>query len=383
MPGESVWRVLGATLETDNDLVTGPSAKKLSTGSADVAETFAQIMERVGPFVLSLALDPPVPIQIYPIDFPPGSPPAPAPSSYPLKIFWGFPPGPIRELDPAQYPPGTLFVWSQAAEIAHGGGLANELLDVVPWTNVIPLPLHTTGVPMQWMQTNIHAQLGTNEQLIHSLRWAPDAGGAVPAQSDAAVLAFGQAVRDAWESFVGTGVQHGQQAQSTIYDEVRVAPYEQTVPNVSGQSSAGHMQQLRPTAVVPIASTPGTGGAGGTQPLPFEVALCVTLRTAAAQTGGQSHGRRNRGRVYLGGYAVSLMGSDGLFSGNANQIGIQFAGFANAVNAATEYHLAVHSMADLVARPVTRVQVGSVPDVIRKRRNAQDELYPVGTAVTT
>lgn len=57
-----------------------------------------------------------------------------------------------------------------------------------------------------------------------------------------------------------------------------------------------------------ISSTnPGAGGSGAGVPLPSEMAVCVTLRTALA-------GRANRGRTYLPGFTVADVGAGEIIS---------------------------------------------------------------------
>lgn len=347
------------------------------SGSAKLA----YILSRLSTFIVGLALDPPTPILLYPREDDLLGGGVPDPNGYPQKIYWGYP-----DEDPAtttnpDYPSGTLFVWSQAAEIAHGGGWVNELLSVVPGTGLLPLPLHTAGVPMQWIQTNIHAKLGTDEQLIHALRWSPDGGVPIADTGEAALTTFSNTVRDAWKTNYLTTAVLLLLSIETTYDEIRTGAYEQTVPNVSGESSAGHMHQLGSTVLSTI--TAPNVGTGTGAPLPYEVAMCVTLRTAFPQSGGVSHGRRNRGRTYLGGLHTSCLASQGRFSGTAcTTLRNAYGAFISAVNGSTDYHLAVHSMADVQSRTVNKIEIGTVPDVIRKRRNAQKELYPAGTAIT-
>jgi len=343
--------------------VTLPAAGKL-----------ARLLERLGTYVVSLSLDPPTPILIYPRTDDPFAGEQEDPLAYPRAIYWGYPPS-----DRSAYVPGTQFVWSEAAEISHGPGLLNSALSVLPWTNLLGFPVYRLGVGMQWLQTNIHAKLGAKEELVHALKWAPDTGSEVPAQSDAAVLDFATTVSGLWHTFLQAfSIPALGLATTTTYDFVLCAPYEQTVPNVAGQSTKGHTHQLRPTQLAPIGAVATTGAA-----LPYEVAMVVTLRTLSQQTGGPSHGRRNRGRTYLGGFNVAVMATDGLFNTQAtNAVEGSFAAFVTAVNAATGYRLAIHSFADLVARPVTKVQVGQVPDSMRSRRRSQLESYPSGAPVT-
>lgn len=112
-------------------------------------------------------------------------------------------------------------------------------------------------------------------------------------------------------------------------------------------------------------------GPGGGPIFPAQVALAVSLRTAAPR------GRGHAGRFYLPGPA-SAMGSDGRHS----------AGIPTAINAAVRtLVLAINAAADVgtvavitslgsgTSRVVTDIRTGQRADVIRRRASSQAEDY--------
>lgn len=108
-------------------------------------------------------------------------------------------------------------------------------------------------------------------------------------------------------------------------------------------------------------------GTGSTTTMPYEVAICVSLRTATA-------GPRGRGRMFLPCPWVSIAAGGGVF--NTSQIGTIVTGLASAFDliASSSSRPVVLSQSllgpGLVARPIIRFDVGNVPDVQRRRRRS-------------
>jgi len=118
-----------------------------------------------------------------------------------------------------------------------------------------------------------------------------------------------------------------------------------------------------------VLSRPGTGS--GT-PLPAEVSVCISLRTAS--TGGSG-----RGRCYLPAPATGALSSTGgLEAGHADdfceafQLGIMA---LNDVTSFTTSTVGVYSRKNNAVAAVTAVRVGSVFDAQRRRRNGYGEVY--------
>lgn len=255
---------------------------------------------------------------------------------------------------------------------------ASLVLDVIE-----ALPVYVE-VPsrMRWIRTQVVANLGPLEQMVHTINWMddgpPTAGiGRTNATvaDDAALQAFVNTVRTEWDAFLAQpfGVGGGSEAISnylapgTRYDSVRGALCEQTSANVSGGDNKGKFHQItEETKVAAIAphTTQGT-------PLPYQIAMALTLRTAAAQAGGSDHGRSNRGRTFLGGFSTRILGSDGLFLPLVKAgIGDAYGDFLDRVHAATDKHAVVLSLTRLRGVPITMVQAGAVPDTQRRRRKS-------------
>lgn len=227
---------------------------------------------------------------------------------------------------------------------------------------------------MKWLTTQIHASLGGVEELVHVINWRHDGAGngADPAVgSDTASLqAFGDRVRDEWTAaFLGGGTGGGTArgqgvfGRDLLYDLVKTSL-------VSLDNAGGSTAQQGATAVSPITST-----VTNENPLPYEVAACATLRTVGRQTGGHSHGRENRGRLYFGGLSTICLASTGGTFGTdkVNLLAANLGAFYDAVHTATDHHAAVISQAHLLSHPITMIQMGLVPDSQRRRRKSQDE----------
>lgn len=223
------------------------------------------------------------------------------------------------------------------------------------------------------IRTTIHAKFGASEEMAHVLHWrsspTPDVD-----QDMAAIKTFADQVRDHWVAFLnasgpaGSGSTIKSHISSDVkYDEVRAAFLEIT-PGV-------RPRYLVPTQYSTFAGT--TGNCTGGPPLPYEVALCLSLNT-------HLRGARYRGRTYLGGLTVSELGSNGLFlSTNTLAFGLGYwQQMVQAMTTDTGNDLHVLSAKYGESWPVSGVRVGVVPDSQRRRRRKQLEAYALagGTA---
>lgn len=223
------------------------------------------------------------------------------------------------------------------------------------------------------IRTTIHAKLGAAEEIAHVLHWrsspTPDVD-----QDMAAVKTFADQVRDHWVAFlnasgpVGSGTQLRAHIASDVqYNEVRAAFLEIT-PGV------------RPRYLIPTqysTFTGATGNCSGVNPLPYEVAMCLSLNT-------HLRGARYRGRTYLGGLVQAELSSNGLF-GSPNTLAFGKAFYDQMVTAMTtdtgnDLHVLSAKFGE--SWPVSGVRVGVVPDSQRRRRKKQLEAYALagGTA---
>jgi hypothetical protein len=118
-------------------------------------------------------------------------------------------------------------------------------------------------------------------------------------------------------------------------------------------------------------SVSGTGYVGTSSQafLPFEVAVCVSLRTALA-------GRRHRGRFYLpppivGDVPAAENGKFqlGLQQNIADRVQVAFNNFRVPAN----YVPVVFSKAGGSTTPINGIDVGNIPDAQRRRRNKMVE----------
>lgn len=126
----------------------------------------------------------------------------------------------------------------------------------------------------------------------------------------------------------------------------------------------GHVHQTVERVVTAI---PGTSGQ---YPLPSETAVCLSLVTASA-------GRSGRGRCYLPGPARDQINEDGrVLAAFQSDVADAAQAMGNDINDATHF-LAVASQTTAGIQPVTRVRVGDVFDVQRRRRDALIEDYEV------
>lgn len=235
----------------------------------------------------------------------------------------------------------------------------------------VPL-VYEQGAHMDWIRAAIHANLGTNEQLIHSLNLTPSGSSPAALPTDEAGLkAVGAEVITAWrEAFahdfgtVGfTSAAYNLSAKDLAYDSVRVSVLRQTEARAK-DGTGGKVTTVVPTASVPFA--PALLGGRGGELLPLEVACCVSLTT-------RQLGPSSRGRIYFGGLTPSSMSVDGKFGAGVQDLGRFFGRFCESMRRDTLWQVAIISNRTLSSHEVTGTKVGTVPDSQRSRRQAQAE----------
>lgn len=137
------------------------------------------------------------------------------------------------------------------------------------------------------------------------------------------------------------------------YDAVRVYAY----PNGGTKSTW--------VAEASLGAVPG----GGTQVMPLQLCLVLTLRTPQV-------GRSNRGRMYLPGDGLQLSGQNNqIVSTLATGAAQDMVAIFNAVNAMTigggNPVVSVVSFTETRSSPVTTITVDNKPDIQRRRANRQ------------
>lgn len=304
--------------------------------------------------------------------------------------------------DPRFGPPGTHWIFSftslvdrktvigtsKATELGIERVLRKLAVDLPPtgsmgWTTPLPnAPVaDPVGAPMRWIHATVNAKLGDNETLTHTLNFrtapAPDVD-----QDQAAIQTFADQLRDHWAAFINSATAPEVPVKTLlgthlVYQDVTAAYLEQTAPAVIGTETVkGRPRKTftypRPAYLVPTQYStfaPGVAGTSTDQPLPFEVACCVSLNTGL-------RGPRNRGRLYLGGLTSLIMGGNGNFGGAAvGTINRAFATFVHNMNTDTGARLHVVSRAYATSVGVNGVQVGIVPDSQRRRRRSRLENF--------
>lgn len=127
----------------------------------------------------------------------------------------------------------------------------------------------------------------------------------------------------------------------------------------------GHVVQGYDRAVTP---SPGTGTS--TVPLPNEVAIVCSLRTALA-------GRSFRGRMYLPNPKASIITTAGRFStGACTAVVDAIAAYMQPISVSSQsLEVVVASATAAASTLVNEVAVGDVPDVQRRRRDGLTEVY--------
>lgn len=283
--------------------------------------------------------------------------------------------------------------WSTAEEINPAITGVENVLAAARWTGMevsatiraavevlgwVPL-VFEQGEAMDWIKIGIHAQLGSNEQMIHTFSLTPNGSGTPsPLPSDeAGTVAVAAAVAAAWATAmdehppVPSGAStsmNGQIGTHVTYDAVTAAVLRQTVPSPKDpqRGDPNLVQTLVPTQRANFLTL--VRGLAGGAAMPYEVACAITLLTRQA-------GSRNRGRVYLGGLMTSIVaGSEGKFiTGSALALGWGVGHFCELIRTTTPWQVSIASRRGLVDHEVTRTAVGLVPDSQRRRRGGQTE----------
>lgn len=286
--------------------------------------------------------------------------------------FFGVPPEPWPDI-PAGYafgpewqPPGTIYTFTESQALARFAehGHLSGLLELYHLLRVIIINgTANWEMPMRYVRAQVHASLGADEDIIHSLGLVHSAASETITGQVIHDLAL--VIGDCFHAFMtATGVQAAFSPDLT-YDEVRVSYIEQT-DGTAKDGSGGNQTTLIPTIVVPM-NTPISGN-GGAKTLPYEVAMALTLNT-------DTRGPRTRGRTYLGGLDSVCLGTNGKFqSAVTGAIGAAYgAEVIETLHSDTAWRVNIISRRSASSREVQGLSVGVVPDSQRRRRRNQDE----------
>ncbi len=284
-------------------------------------------------------------------------------------------------------PPGTVWLYSSDEAEDHvydvPGWLTPALFGVqvgASGTFIVPYDLELRE--MRWYRVTVKGVLGSSEIINNTFSVVKEDGTAL-SEADSDKLTVANLFRDAWSGWLDATAFNTTKVKelfhpSTVWQTVTVALLERTEPWTKDTSQKGKVNQVGSTVLCDAWTTTKAGTSTG-MALPFEVACALTLRTAAQQTGGPSHGRRNRGRAYLGGFSVAALSAStpgtfdtSMIRGMAQQFGTYL--FHNLVLNST-YMPVVVTQAGMTTHEVTYIEVGAIPDSQRRRRNAQVEGY--------
>lgn len=116
-------------------------------------------------------------------------------------------------------------------------------------------------------------------------------------------------------------------------------------------------------------------GSSASPSLPFEVSVCLSLRTALA-------GRSFRGRIYLPPmHTASMNGTTGTFQTSVmTTLANAYQAAFNLINVPPLSPVVVSKISNgvprpvIVATPITGIDFGNIPDAQRRRRNGQVEV---------
>lgn len=292
----------------------------------------------------------------------------------PYQTVFGLPPEPWPDIPdgyvfgPEWALPGSIYTFDEASALErsaeHGHPLGWLEKTLIGFRRFID-GTGTWVMPMRYARAQVVASLTGGEQLIHSLALRP---------TDESVNVSGQVLHDLavvlggyFTDFMAPASVHANLSPGLVYHQINISYIQQTT-GVAKDGSGGDQQTLVPTIQVDI--SPTVPGQALTPALPYEVALALTLQT-------DTRGPRTRGRIYLGGLASNIMGSNGLF--DANAVGAIGAAFGNSIieplHSDTTWRLNVVSRRAATGREVQGIAVGVVPDSQRRRRNQLDENY--------
>jgi|SRR5664279_135548 len=251
-----------------------------------------------------------------------------------------------------------------------------------------------TRMTLDLWHVSVVAKCGGTEQSINVLNFVDGPGAGHTVDADGALMVATQVAAKWHDMVAGVGIVAGDIALHSIiptvvtWTEVRAARIRVTAAT-SRDPVAGALkpdgaperhkifvtpkpEYLVPTQYASFANPVDVTGTG-TDSLPFEVAMCLSLGTGL-------RGGRNRGRTYIGPLSHEVMagGAPGMFN-LANSLGAASAFKHKIVDGlagdALPLQLVAASMRYATSRPVTEVRVGSVPDSQRRRRRSQLENY--------
>lgn len=152
----------------------------------------------------------------------------------------------------------------------------------------------------------------------------------------------------------GGGTLKAQFAPNTSF--LKVSAYRRS------KTPGGPADELAETALT------GLVGGGVPNPLPPEVAVCVSLLTGAP-------GRSNRGRMYLPAPHANAMDGVGKMTAAAQDVFVAWAAaFFGDVNTAARTSV-LWSRKNALSRAITSVSVGNQFDVQRRRQNSTPEAF--------
>lgn len=263
-------------------------------------------------------------------------------------------------------PPGTIYVFDELSALQRfdeHGTFWDRLLHRLTGLRRLVDGSGQWEVPLRYVRAQVHAKLGTEEDLIHSLALRHQGSDSITiAPADLTALGTSLAAKFVTYMASAAGAFF---APELVYDEVRLSYLEQT-EGTAKDGSGGNQHTLIPTITVPFANEcKGTSGAAA---LPYEVACALTLLT-------DWRGPSYRGRTYMGGLALNAIGTAGKFSTAClNAVGSHFGdNIVQPIFTEGIWQFQVVSRRNASSRAVAGIQVGSVPDSQRRRRANQDE----------
>jgi hypothetical protein len=158
---------------------------------------------------------------------------------------------------------------------------------------------------------------------------------------------------------------------TTLWDSLKVVYANETAYVGSTVRVMTPLNKTESTYEFQITPVPGTSTAN---PLPHEVAIVASLRTATA-------GKSYRGRIYLPPPAVTMVGEDARFVATSRQSFTDLIAAYLAPLPGVALLSVVASVTKGAYSPITEARVGDVFDAQRRRRNELIEVYSVAAVV--
>lgn len=256
--------------------------------------------------------------------------------------------------------------WAPPTTVCEVEGTESDPDPTIAWVS----PVRESMANIQMVQAQVQATLGQYERLSHVFHLAKK--GSYAGASDAAMLqTMADKIKTAFVTWLASVENVASDATATsarftsalTYSSVTCSlvtyhdddkPYGDNKPDIDigGQVSA---------------FTTGNVGTGSGSALPYEVAMCLTLKT-------DTPGKSTRGRLYLGGFASSVLAANnqGVFTTvDARTVAGRFGtSVINAIHtdSAAGYEFNVLSRKHATARGIGGIAVGVVPDSQRRRR---------------